>query len=86
MSVTEYRGIGVSESHQTKDMLLPRHSDTPIHRYLKNGGQSSSEYLLLLGILTVIGFFIMRAFTPADGGTDAIKGMSQGAVEKIAKD
>lgn len=49
-------------------------------------GQMSTEFLLMLALLTIIGYVLMRQFTPADGGAGSIGKMSESATTKIAAD
>lgn len=44
------------------------------------------EFMLLLAIMTLIGYFIMKKFAPADGGSGSIRVMSEKATTKIAED
>ena len=49
-------------------------------------GQTVTEYILMLAILTTIGIWIFNRFAPHEGRSGAVKNMSQNAAEQIAKD
>ena len=53
---------------------------------IRSRGQAITEYIVMLGLLTLIGAWIMKAMTGAAGESGAIKTMSKNAASKIADD